>query len=315
MKVLHVTNAFPYDDYSSYGIFVKEQINSLSELGLENEIIFINSRKFGFSQYFSQINEVRKAINIFRPDIVHCHHEFSIIACLPAFFFKRIPIVLSLLGDISKRSLMNRVFFGCVKFLPTSIIYKSSISQVGSNCYYLPNGVDTDFFQPVSKLNARSALKLDSNRKYVLFVSASLGNPIKRYDKFLAIISELRKTDNEVEGLVMSGVERKLVPLYFNAADLLLLTSDHEGSPNAIKEAMSCNIPIVSTDVGNVRRLFQTSHGLFVHSLDDFDGLVSSCRKALSLKNSNGRDAIFGHGLDMKSVATGLADIYRKTQL
>jgi glycosyltransferase involved in cell wall biosynthesis len=48
-------------------------------------------------------------------------------------------------------------------------------------------------------------------------------------------------------------VPHEEVPLWLNAADVVLLTSTHEGSPNAVKEALACNVPIVSVEVGDVR--------------------------------------------------------------
>jgi glycosyltransferase involved in cell wall biosynthesis len=50
----------------------------------------------------------------------------------------------------------------------------------------------------------------------------------------------------------LSGIPHASVPAWLNAADVVLLTSDHEGSPNVIKEALACNTAVVSVDVGDV---------------------------------------------------------------
>ena len=43
------------------------------------------------------------------------------------------------------------------------------------------------------------------------------------------------------------------MPDYYRAADCMLLTSDSEGSPNVVKEALACGVPVVSVDAGDVR--------------------------------------------------------------
>ena len=43
-----------------------------------------------------------------------------------------------------------------------------------------------------------------------------------------------------------------LMPYFYNASDVLLLTSRHEGSNNSVKEAMACDRPVVTTDAGDV---------------------------------------------------------------
>jgi len=49
-----------------------------------------------------------------------------------------------------------------------------------------------------------------------------------------------------------------------NAADAVVLTSAHEGSPNAVKEALACNVPVVSVDVGDVRDRLEGIEGCFL---------------------------------------------------
>jgi len=59
------------------------------------------------------------------------------------------------------------------------------------------------------------------------------------------------------------------MPTLFNAADVLLLTSDREGSPNTVKEAMACNLPVVATDVGDVRSRLDGVANSHVAAIDD----------------------------------------------
>ena len=77
MKVLHITNNFPTKQYPVFGIFVKEQIDSLSNLGVSNEVYFINGREFGLKAYWSSIKKLRKKLKSSDYNILHCHHSFS----------------------------------------------------------------------------------------------------------------------------------------------------------------------------------------------------------------------------------------------
>ena len=81
------------------------------------------------------------------------------------------------------------------------------------------------------------------------------------------------------------------MPTLFNAADVLLLTSDREGSPNTVKEAMACNLPVVATDVGDVRsRLDGVANS---HVAADDDRLADAVEAVLRRgQRSDGRDAI-----------------------
>ena len=79
----------------------------------------------------------------------------------------------------------------------------------------------------------------------------------KRYDIYKKVMELLQSKYNftTIEELHLVNVSRDLVPYYFNASDLHLLVSDFEGSPNSIKESLACDIPVVSTKVGNVEEM------------------------------------------------------------
>jgi glycosyltransferase involved in cell wall biosynthesis len=66
-----------------------------------------------------------------------------------------------------------------------------------------------------------------------------------------------------------------------NACDVLLFTSMYEGSPNVIKEALACNLPIVSVDVGDVRERLEGVAGCAVRPDDDLQGLSSALTAVL----------------------------------
>ena len=103
--------------------------------------------------------------------------------------------------------------------------------------------------------------------------------------------------------------------LYYNAADLLLLTSKHEGSPNIIKEAMACNCPVVSTDVGDVRWVIGNTKGCYITSSNPV-GVAQKVMLALEFSEKNsrtkGRERIMELGLDSDTIAAKIIAVYKK---
>jgi teichuronic acid biosynthesis glycosyltransferase TuaC len=87
---------------------------------------------------------------------------------------------------------------------------------------------------------------------HVLF-PANSGDPVKRPQLAQSAVDTLNRQGLRAEMHALHGVPHHRVPVWLNASDALLLTSAHEGSPNIIKEALACNVPVVSVDVGDVR--------------------------------------------------------------
>jgi len=311
MKVLHIVNLYPYKDNLTYGIFVKEQIDSLQKYCV-NDVYFINARKFGLLEYLKSINKLFIVSKNY--DIIHCHHEFT--GFIYLLIGKNKIKILSILGDINKRYFINRFIFKVIFNKFDKVVFKSKIPFNNSKFLCIPNGVNTNIFKPIEKSFSRTKLSLsnDNNIYYILFVAnTDLNNPIKRIDKFNTIINRLNVnfTHKKFIPLYLNNIERQLVPFYFNASNLLILCSDHEGSPNAIKEALSCNLPIVATPVGDLPKLLKNVSNSFVSINHETSNIYNSVININFNQSSNGRDNIFNLGLDIENISLIISNLYK----
>ena len=155
MRILHITNNFPTQNYPIFGIFIKEQIDSLTDLGVENEVFFMNSREEGKSAYLKSLIKLRRLLRENRYDIIHCHHSYSafIFLCSGKFFGRK--CLLSYQSDPRNEGgiLLFKILY---KFFDI-IILKNRAKEINcSKTVYLPNGVNTEFFMPMDKAECKS---------------------------------------------------------------------------------------------------------------------------------------------------------------
>lgn len=314
MKILHITNNYPTQNHPIFGIFVKEQIDSLNDLGLENEVFFINGREKGKLEYFRSILKLRKFLKGKNFDVVHCHHALSGLCFIFSGKSKKFKSVISYQNDPFHEQ--GKYLYTFIKKRFNAIILKNNSPIVNnSTVFYQPNGVNTNFFKQIPKEECIRKLNLLSDKRYILFVSSNFIREQKRYDRFQEVLTILKNKYKlyDIEELKLINSERTLVPLYFNAASLHLLTSDFEGSPNSVKEAMACNTPVVSTNVGNVEELLQGVEGSWVSNTKDPEELAELSFKALQNTNEcNSREYLTKKGLDIESVAKNITEIYKK---
>ena len=253
--VLVVTNLWPTNEDPGYGSFVQAQMASLGPLGVDYDVVFIDGRRSRWN-YFRALGELRFRLKHYRYDLIHAHFGLSgwVARCQ-----WRTPVVVSFMGDdvLGRPSRSGRItLYG--RFLQASswvlarlvsaVIVKSGEmkTRLGLNAArVIPNGVDLQLFRPREQSEARQALGLDLKKRFVLFPY----NPAearKRFDLIEATVNLARREIPEIEILQVRGVPRERMPLYMNAADVLVLASLFEGSPNAVKEAMAVNLPVVS---------------------------------------------------------------------
>jgi glycosyltransferase involved in cell wall biosynthesis len=312
MRVLHITNNFPTTKLPIFGIFVKEQIESLNNIGIENEVLFINGREKGKSEYLKSIYKIRKKLNAEKYDIVHCHHALSAICLILSGKSKKNKVVVSFQNDPMHEKGLR--IFNFIKKNTSGWIFKNNSDLItDEHSFYLPNGVNTNFFKPIDKDIARTTLNLSKDKIYILFVSSNFVRQQKRYDLFSETLQLLKEKYGykNIEEIKLINTSSDQVPYYFNAANLHLLCSDFEGSPNSVKESMACNTHVVSTNVGDVETLLSNVQGSYVSKSNNPEELAKLVDCALKEKN-NGLEKLIQLELDINSVAKKLSNIYTK---
>lgn len=311
MRILHITNNFPTLNFPIFGIFIKEQIESLNNLGVENEVFFINSREEGKGAYLRSLWKLPRLLKQNRYDIIHCHHSFSGVIFLLSGRWFGTRRILSYQSDPRNEGgmLLFRLLY---MFFDRIILKNKPKNENRIKIVHLPNGVNTGFFVPMDKDQCKDKLGLIKSKRYILFMDSYNRRPCKRIDRYSRTLSLLREKYNyfDLEPLVLTNTARNLIPAYINASDLHLLTSDFEGSPNSVKECLACNIPVVSTPVGNVSDLLKDIEGSFVSDSFNPEELARLSDMSLRHGTVDSRDSLVKKGLNIEAVARRLLDLY-----
>lgn len=319
MKILFVTNGYPTKNHPEYCVFTKDQIEGvLATKEIEGEVFFINAREKGIFEYVRVIFSLQKKIK--EADIVHAFHGLSLL--LVFFIAPQKKIIISFLNSLENEYGENKILSKPLEIITKKIIHKRNITKIfkdkippkyDKNSYYLPNGVDTNKFYPMDKLFAKKYLNLDFRKKYILFVSSKdKHRKQKRYDRFHRVIEILKKDSPDIEELVLVNETRERVVYYFNAAELHLLTSDFEGSPNSIKESIACNTPVVTTNTGNIERMIKNIENCYISKTFEPEELATYCTYILKrpLMQVEIRKYLFMRGLDSRTKTIDLLNIY-----
>lgn len=303
---------------------VRNQGNALVSDGMEVDYYQIRGK--GFKGYLKNVRPLRKYLREHKYDAIHAHYSLS---AFVASLAGAKPLVVSLMGcDVNAAKWFKfiiRLFAMCFRW--KAIIVKSNgmYRALGmKNAVVIPNGVDLVRFSPKSRPESREHLGWDSKKVHVLF-PANADRPEKDYalakEAVGLLQSDLRFKilDFRYEGVELHSFENipnEETPYWYNAADVVLLTSKREGSPNAIKEAMACNRPIVATKVGDIAERLHNLDGCFVVPIDDrlkmIEELARAIEKALTFDSTKGREKIIADGLEAHEINRRLISIYGK---
>ncbi|RQH00359.1 glycosyltransferase [Natrarchaeobius oligotrophus] len=227
---------------------------------------------------------VRESANGY--DLIHAHYGLTAPMALAQL---RKPVVLSLWGS-DVFGPVEPLSRACVPFCDEVIVMSDEMRRyLGRDCVVIPDGIDLEKFRPEPGDRARQEVGWADDEHHVLFPYTP-EREVKNYPRARRVVNAVNGLiDRPVRLHTVYGVDHDLVPTYMNAADALLLTSDSEGSPNSVKEALACNLPVVSTDVGDVASRLGGVEPSRVATSDE--ELIEGLRAILeSGERSNGRE-------------------------
>jgi len=318
------------DGKPAFSPFVAVQARSVEQAGWRVAVGLVDDRTT-VAGVFRNLKRMRREIPANAPGVVHAQYG-SMLSLIAALARGRAPLIVSFCGD----DLLGAKNPGHVWFLRNCLgrgfslfaAYRSAAVVVKSENLYLslpralraktlilPNGVDTDAFRPLDKAECRAQLGWPATTKIVLFHASKDDNRIvKNPDLANAAVDFARRTFPSTDLLQFSDLPHAEVAVVMNAADCLLVTSLSEGSPNIVKEAMACNLPVVAVPCGDViERTKYTFPGAVCpyHPLFLGEALIKVFR---SQRRSNGHEQLDAQGLNGRKVAEKLLKLYTIVQ-
>src|SRR3990170_4191485 len=267
LRVLVLTNMYPSPPRRpALGIFVKEQVESLREAGLEVDVLFVDGPANRLN-YLWGFFRLWRRLRAKKYDLIHAHYVFSALIALAQ---PSLPVVATfhsgeVLGGSFERTLSHFVS----KRVDLNVaVSREVLGKLKGRCCVIPCGVDTGRFFPVDRSEARARLGLSQDAKLVLFAAAM--RPEKRFD------------------LVKEAFE--------------IVKGQREDA------ALACNLPVVSTDVGDVRELIGSVPGCYIAE-PNADAIAAKLLDVLaSGKRIDGRNGV--SQLSLEAVARRLLDSY-----
>jgi glycosyltransferase involved in cell wall biosynthesis len=302
--------------------FIARQARFLRAAGVDVDVFAFRGGRHPL-RYLTAWAQLRRRLagNGHRYDLVHAQFGQSGLLALP----KRLPLVVTFRGDdlfgiLGKDGrptlagrLLQRVSRLVARRADAAILVSEHLKRYLTHApaiHIVPSGLDLDLFRCIPRDEARRHLRLRPDRRLLLFVGDP-ADPRKRYALARRAVELLSRTV-KVDLLICWRVPHEQMPFYMNACDALVFTSREEGSPNAVKEALACDLPVVSVAVADVPQRLQGIPGCEVCADDSPETIAAALARTLRRDarcDGQGREA--ARQLDERLLTTRVIDIYR----
>jgi glycosyltransferase involved in cell wall biosynthesis len=244
MRALVVTSMYPNAQAPGRGSFVRDQVEALARIpGVEVEVFAFDPG--GLSPYVRAAVELPRRYRGARFDVVHAHFGLT---AWPALAVRGAPHVVTLHGTDLVHPRSRAITRAALRFVDLAAPVSQPLADLlpagaaHGRIEILPCGVNLERFRPMPRAEARRALGLSETDRYLLF-PADPARREKRYDR-------ARTVAGDATLLALGNVDPSQVPLWVNAADAVLITSERESFGLAALEALACEVPVLATPVG-----------------------------------------------------------------
>ena len=318
IRVLMVTSDWLWNSWGGPAVFIARQAEFLKREGVEVDILPFRGAR-NPRNYLAAWQEVRRRVAGGGYDLVHAQFGQSGITALP----KTVPLVVTFRGDdlegiigesgryIPSGWLLRLISREVARRADAVIVVSEHMKRYlprSVDAHVMPSGVDLELFRPEPRDVVRQQLGLPLDLRLVLFV----GNPKlarKRYELAQAAVDQVNRLF-PTRLLVGWEMQHPQIAELMNACDALVLTSMQEGSPNSVKEALACNLPVVAVPVGDVASRLHGIQGCELCPDDRAETVAAGLIRVLHRGTRiDGRSAV--QSLDERLLTQRLIDIYR----
>jgi len=315
---LRVLSVIPYNKSRNSMIFARRQMQFLAGHGVINKTFLLASRS-SLLILIKEFKRLRREIGSFQPDIVHAH--FGTVTAFISVFASDVPVIITFRGSDLNRSggvnflkwisghLLSQISaLKADRIICVSEELKNRLLWKKRGTVVLPSGVDTSLFVTEDRNKARLKLGWEQSDRIVLF---NVGNNSinKRLDLAESSVRLAEAIIGEISLKVLDGnTDPDEVPIYMNAADCLLVTSDKEGEPTVVQEALACNLPVISVPVGDVKKRLSGVAPSTVVEREPQEISKAIVEILSSPQRSNGREFI--DALSLENITREIVKIY-----
>jgi glycosyltransferase involved in cell wall biosynthesis len=330
-------------------------LRSVSQLGIKPQVLCFSRgefwedkiRELGISvtwvgQHKTKVLRLFRILSLLRanpPDIIQSQHAYTnLYAAITARLLHTREI-----GAIRSDAIHEIHDIGILGYPSLSmprIVIANSQSAIenainarvpAKHLHYLPNVVDTEQFRP--------RIKREKNAILHIIAVGSLEKP-KRFDRFIRAISRLRYLGKQIKGIVIGDgalrtqLEQQVLDLGFGTldiefkgrisdmapvyrdGDILVSTSDWEGTPNVVLEAMASGMPVVATNVGGIREIVHHGETGFLCEPENEKTLTDNILRLIDdtqLRSDMGcraREHVVGHH-SLSHLPLALGELYK----
>lgn len=324
MRVLVITNIYPTAAAPASGTFVEQQVEGLRRGGIDAELLFLDRLRDGPGVYRQLARQVTGVRRTFRPDLVHVMYG-GVMAERVTRLAKGEPVIVTFHGSDLLGENLSGLLRKAASWYGVACSWRAAARAAGvvvvspelrdalprwidrDRVRVIPCGIDLARFQPRDRAECRRRLDWSMQEFAVLFNGGSQ-DPVKRPELAHEAVRILRERYPHATLRELRGVPNVDVPEWMNASNVLLLTSQHEGSPTVVKEALACNLPVVSVDVGDVRERIGGVEGCHVVAPD---ATALAERLAAVLERGQlvrGREQV--EGLSIEAIGVSLKAFY-----